>query len=188
MKSSHNESNHWENSKEKVYWTDILWKLKLYEEMNKNYVDYSVLIMLIEDWILWTGQEFFCSLWDIELEIKTSDTDSEIKIKLIDFISKLEKKSQEFNFKKIIQEQSIKREQEREADKRELEKIEEKSRLEREADRRRIQELENKLKWINNINSSQTRTNSYMNTWSGNSWSRKKVYNSWWEGSKIAWE
>lgn len=84
-----------QNTLNEVYWRDIEAELKWYEDVYGSNVDYQMLIMLIESWILGTVKDFKADIEGVKINIIPSDSDSAIKQKLVDFISGLkdEKKS-----------------------------------------------------------------------------------------------
>lgn len=84
------------NKLDKVFWRDIEATLKSFEEVYWTNTDFQMLLMSIESWILWTVKDF---TWDVQwviINIYPSDSDSEIKQKLLKFIEWLK------NQKKVV--------------------------------------------------------------------------------------
>lgn len=79
-----------QNKINEIYWRDIESDLRWYEDVYGSNVDYQMLIMLIESWILWTVKDFKADIEWVKINITPTDSDSIIKQKLVDFIKWLQ--------------------------------------------------------------------------------------------------
>jgi hypothetical protein len=79
-----------------IFWRDIEATLKSMEDIYWSNSDFQMLIMLIEAWVLWTVKDFNANIEGIIINIFPSDSDWDIKKKLIKFIDDLK------NQKKVV--------------------------------------------------------------------------------------
>lgn len=74
------------NKLDQVFWRDIEATLKSLEDVYWKNTDFQMLIMLIESWVLWTVKDFNANIERVSINIFPSDSDSDIKKKLLKFI------------------------------------------------------------------------------------------------------